>query len=79
MRWEDEERANYDAESLKEEFRLRLYVCPPEEVPNLMANEYAEKGTVMYYLLKKGFLPNDEAAAERILDRIINEWEKFGV
>jgi hypothetical protein len=37
------------------------------------ADEFAEKGTLKHYLLRKGFFPNNEADAEAILDRIIQE------
>lgn len=37
------------------------------------ADEFAEKGSLKHYLLRKGFFPNNEADAEAILDRIIQE------
>jgi hypothetical protein len=40
-----------------------------------LAEEFAQKGTLKHYLLRKGFLPHDEKAAEAILDGIIEEWE----
>lgn len=32
-RWEDEEKANYDADHLREEFRKRMYVTSPASEP----------------------------------------------
>jgi len=40
-----------------------------------LADEFAQKGTLKHYLLRKGFMPHDEKAAEAILDGIIEEWE----
>jgi len=40
-----------------------------------MADAYAHKGTLKHYLLKRGFMPHDEAEAEAILDGIIKENE----
>lgn len=41
------------------------------------ANEYAEPGTVKHFALRSGFFPHDEEDAEKILSRIIREWEWF--
>lgn len=35
------------------------------------ADEFAEKGTLKHYLLKRGFFPDNEEVAEAILDNII--------
>lgn len=43
-----------------------------------LADEFAEPGTLKHYLLRKGFLPDDEAQAEAILDSIILENERLG-
>lgn len=40
------------------------------------AEQYAQPGTVEFYLLRKGFLPANQADAEAMLDRIIAEWEE---
>jgi hypothetical protein len=37
------------------------------------ADEFAEKGTLKHYLLRKGYFPDNEQVAEAILDRIIQE------
>lgn len=40
-----------------------------------LANEFAEKGTLKYFLITRGFLPDNEKVAEAILDNIIKENE----
>ncbi len=41
-----------------------------------LAEEFSEPGTLKRYLLKRGFMPNNEADAEAILDSIIRENEQ---
>lgn len=40
-----------------------------------LANEYAESGTVKHFALRLGFMPHNEADAEAILKRMIDERE----
>ena len=42
-----------------------------------LADEFAAKGTLKHYLLRKGFMPDNEQVAEKILDDIIEEWERL--
>ncbi len=41
-----------------------------------LAEEFSEPGTLKRYLLKKGFMPDNEVRAEAILDGIIRENEQ---
>lgn len=41
------------------------------------ADEFATKGSVKHFLLRQGFMPNNEEDAEAILIRIIRELEWY--
>ncbi len=42
-----------------------------------LANEFAEPGTVKHFALRLGFMPDDEAKAEAILEQVIHEGEEY--
>lgn len=44
-----------------------------QEQNHALAEEYSESRTLKRFLLKRGFMPNNEADAEAILDSIIKE------
>lgn len=60
------------------EFRRRKaagFQAAFEKESAALAEEFAHKGTLKHYLLRKGYMPHDEADAERIMDHIIEERE----
>lgn len=42
-----------------------------------LANEFAQKGSVLHFAIRLGYLPYDEAAAEKILSDVIKEGEDY--
>lgn len=42
-----------------------------------LADEFATKGTLKHYMLRKGFLPHNEEQAEQMMDSIIEEKERL--
>jgi hypothetical protein len=38
------------------------------------ADEFAQRGTLKHYLLRRGFMPDDEEVAEKILDSILDDY-----
>lgn len=40
-----------------------------------LADDFAEKGTLMHFLIKRGFMPTSEKDAEAILENLIKEAE----
>jgi hypothetical protein len=42
-----------------------------------LADEFATPGTLKHFLLRRGFMPHDEAEAEAILDALILEVEEL--
>jgi hypothetical protein len=41
------------------------------------ADEFAQPGTLKHFLLRHGFMPDNEEVAEVILVGIIREWEEL--
>lgn len=39
------------------------------------ADQYAKPGSVQHFMLRMGFMPDNEQVAEKILTSIIREWE----
>ncbi len=59
---------------------LNLKDCRDEkqiQEDSKLADEFASRGTVKHFLLRQGFMPYDEDAAEKILERCLLELDWY--